>query len=410
MATPVNRAVVDVREGSWPLMREAWISAGYVMVAVAFAFVPDIGIEWRSAPESPMVSGSIVAAVLLGLAHLFRKRIPVAVIVIGAAILLAEAVWTGTTSIGVILIECDAIYNLVTVRSTPRTWRLLPVIAAACLSLAVVGLLLANVLAASVLQATILLLAVGVTLWWGMTVRIPMNEAIHERERAFLLAEAAEASQREVLTAARFQISRELHDAISGHLSAIAMQSAAVTAAPEPPDATELTAHIRQMRILSLEAMADMRALIDVLRTEESGPIASPRTWSSVGELLDHVISAGTPVTVTGDAPQSAVFDPPVAVAAYNVVHEGLVNAAKHAPGADVVIDMTNSGDEFEIMVTNRCVTRGPGDSPNSGYGLIGLAERVRLCGGRIDSEQSHRSWTLRALLPQSAGREVNHA
>ncbi|ALN13889.1 histidine kinase [Acidipropionibacterium acidipropionici] len=53
-----------------------------------------------------------------------------------------------------------------------------------------------------------------------------MTHAEEERERAALIAEAAAAKQREALVAERLQISRELHDTISGHLSAITIQAA----------------------------------------------------------------------------------------------------------------------------------------------------------------------------------------
>ncbi|MEU3272167.1 histidine kinase [Saccharomonospora sp. NPDC006951] len=395
---------------SRPPMRDVWVSAGYVLVAVAFVFVPAGGIEWRPGPSSLVVTGSIVAAAVLGLVHVFRRSVPGAVVVTGVVTLVTEAAVTGTTSFGVILLACDALYCLVITRSIPQTWRLLPALAAGCLSLAVVGLLLAPVLAAPLVQMTILFLAVGVTLWWGVSVRIPMNEADHERERAALLAEAAEAKQREVVTAERLQISREMHDAISGHLSAIAMQSAAATAAPQPLEAAELRSRMERVRALSLDAMADMRTLIEVLRTEESGPITVPCDWSSVTELIEQARATGTAVTMIGDDPRSVDLDHPGGIAACNVVREALVNATKHAQGGEVTIVITRRDDELEIAATNRCEATNSVTTPGSGYGLVGLAERVRLCGGDLQVDRSGGSWTLRACLPLSGKQEVSHA
>src|SRR5690606_13959510 len=140
--------------------------------------------------RSYVLIGGIATAITLGAVHLFRNRWPTVVVVAGLAVMTVEALATGTTSVGAILIECDALYSHVIARSTDRTGRLLAAIAAACLSLAVAGWRLANILAAPLLQVTILLLAVGVALWWGITVRAPMARAEEERERAALIAEA----------------------------------------------------------------------------------------------------------------------------------------------------------------------------------------------------------------------------
>lgn len=390
--------------------RSTWVTVGYALVAIGFCFVPGIGIEWFDAPRPQVMFGGMATAIVLGSLHLFRRRWPTTVVLAGLGVMVAEAALTGTTSVGAILIECDAIYSLVIARSTARGERLLPVIAAACLTVAVAGLLLANVLSAPLLQATILLLAVGVTLWWGVSVRAPMTRADQERERAVLIAQAAEAKHREALVSERLQISRELHDAISGHLSAMAMQSAAAVALPEPLTVEDQTARLSRIRTLSLDAMSDMRTLIDVLRTDASAPVALPQNWSAVGELFARARASGTALTITGDDPETVCLSPLVSVAAYNALREALVNAAKHAPGAEVTVDIRGDDGRLAVTITDDQRSSDEPGVVSSGYGLSGLAERVRLCGGEIDIEPGDRNWILRVVLPQITQREVRHA
>lgn len=389
--------------------RGAWLTGGYVLVAIAFCFVPEVGIEWFAAPRAQVVIGGILAVLVLGGLHLLRVRWPATVVVGGVAVMIAEAVTTGTTSVGAILIECDALYGLVIARSTVRSQRLIPVIAAVCLSLAVAGLLLANVLSAPMVQTTILLLAAGVTLWWGITVRIPMDRAHAERERAALVAEAEDAKHREALVAERLQISRELHDAISGHLSAIAMQSAAAAVSSESPVSPQ-TEKMARIRALSLDAMADMRTLIDVLRSDPPTPVALPQKWSDIETLIDRMRESGSALTVTGDDPSTIRLAPIVSVAAYNVVREALVNAAKHAPDSPVAVDIRGDDDLLAITIENGRPPPGRSGAASAGYGLSGLAERVRLCGGRLDIDASDARWILRAVLPQTSRGDVHHA
>src|SRR5699024_8067113 len=149
-----------------------------------------------------------------------------------------------------------------------------------------------------------------ITLWWGITVRTPMTRAEEERERAALIAEAAAAKQREALVAERLQSSRELHDTISGHLSTITNQAAGALATPPPPTAEELTERLGHIRVLSLDAMGDMRTLIDVLRTDTSSPVALPQNWSSVDSLIAGARESGTSITLSGDDPGTITLDP----------------------------------------------------------------------------------------------------
>ncbi|MEF3322854.1 histidine kinase [Gulosibacter sp. GYB002] len=393
-----------------PSPGHAWITIGYVVIAIGFCFAPGIGIEWFAGPYPQVLIGGIATAIALGAVHLFRNRWPTVVVVAGLAVMTVEALATGTTSVGAILIECDALYSLVIAGSTAQTRRLLPMIAAACLSIAVAGLLLANILAAALLQVTILLLAVGVTLWWGITVRAPMTRAEEERERAALIAEAAAAKQREMLAAERLQLSRELHDTISGHLSAITIQAAGALAATAPLTAEELTERLGRIRVLSLDAMGDMRTLIDVLRTDTSSPVALPQNWSSVDSLIAGARASRASVTLTGDDPTTITLVPLVSVTAYNALREALVNAEKHAPGRDVTIDIRREGEALAMTITNGQQPPAHDGAVSSGYGLIGLAERVRLCGGDLDIDRSDDTWTLRVRLPLTAGRETQHA
>ncbi|MGN5382341.1 sensor histidine kinase [Streptomyces lasalocidi] len=68
--------------------------------------------------------------------------------------------------------------------------------------------------------------------------------------------------------------------------------------------------------------------------------------------------------------------------AAYRVVQEALTNATKHAPHAAIRVTLNLAEDRLEVTVTNR---RGAGSHtfavPGSGYGLIGMRERVTLAG-----------------------------
>lgn len=98
-------------------------------------------------------------------------------------------------------------------------------------------------------------------------------------------------------------------------------------------------------------------------------------------------------------------------LAAYRFVQEGLTNARKHAPGTPVRITVAGGpGDGLTLELTNPADPAhptgpgGPRDGvPGSGQGLIGLAERVALAGGRFSHGEDGAEYALRAWLPWPA-------
>jgi signal transduction histidine kinase len=72
---------------------------------------------------------------------------------------------------------------------------------------------------------------------------------------------------------------------------------------------------------------------------------------------------------------------------AYRVVQEGLTNARKHARGAAVAVTVAGAaGDGLTVEVRNRLpIGGGAAGIPGAGTGIVGLAERVGLAGGRLE-------------------------
>ncbi len=73
--------------------------------------------------------------------------------------------------------------------------------------------------------------------------------------------------------------------------------------------------------------------------------------------------------------------------AVYWVVRESLVNTAKHAPGAEVRVTLLDLPDQVDVLVSS---TAGVAEAlraapaPRSGFGLVGMRERVLLSGGSL--------------------------
>jgi signal transduction histidine kinase len=84
---------------------------------------------------------------------------------------------------------------------------------------------------------------------------------------------------------------------------------------------------------------------------------------------------------------------------AYRMVQEGLSNARRHAAGRPVTVVLTGRpGAQLRVHIKNEAARTGVSTSP--GAGLVGLAERVELAGGRFEHEAAGGAFHLRAQLP----------
>jgi signal transduction histidine kinase len=93
---------------------------------------------------------------------------------------------------------------------------------------------------------------------------------------------------------------------------------------------------------------------------------------------------------------------------AYRVVQEGLTNARKHARGSAVDVVVAGApGEGLEIEIRNRLpvgALAAAADIPGTGTGIVGLAERTSLAGGRLEHGRTDAGdYRLWAWLPWPA-------
>jgi signal transduction histidine kinase len=188
-------------------------------------------------------------------------------------------------------------------------------------------------------------------------------------------------AQRIAVAEERARIARELHDVVAHGVSVIAVQADAAEAALEQ-DPARAGAPLRTIRGSAHEALGEMRRMLGVLREGDEGSEHGPQPGlAQLPALVEHARAAGIPVellTRGEPRPVSASLD----LTAYRIVQEALTNVRKHAPGAQTTIEIAWSSASLELAVRDA----GPGQNglPAGGHGLVGMAERVRIHGGRL--------------------------
>ncbi|GAA4949503.1 hypothetical protein GCM10023238_14800 [Streptomyces heliomycini] len=137
-----------------------------------------------------------------------------------------------------------------------------------------------------------------------------------------------------------------------------------------------------------------MRRLLGVLRDEEArGELAPQPGLTRIGQLVEAMVRAGTPVEFT---PCDAAVPEAVGLSAYRIVQEALANVVRHAPGAPTRVSVSSvsesvaeDGAWLTVLVVNGPPPEPPAaplEEGGTGHGLVGMRERVRLADGTLDT------------------------
>lgn len=95
-----------------------------------------------------------------------------------------------------------------------------------------------------------------------------------------------------------------------------------------------------------------------------------------------------------------------IATALYRIVQEALRNVVKHAPGAPIRLDLSETGQEIRLSIEDA----GPGFNINKvrskgGLGLLSMQERARLAGGTLKVQTDIGTGTLLVIcIPRPPG------
>lgn len=374
--------MVTVRRSIWheprsadppPIGRLDWLLVGVFAAAALVEGVVRPGLVWR-----PLVT---VLALALVPALLWRRGRPLIAALLGWGVagllsvlqLAADAGDLGLYSMMAVLI---LLYSLVRWGSGREM-----VLGTAFVTVVVgVGMYAASAGWADVFGGSVLLL-----LFVALAAVFRYRAALWQRQ------------QREIRNQERVALARELHDTVAHHVSAIAVQAQAggVVAGIQPEKAAEVLAAIESE---ASRTLAEMRSMVRVLREEEAVAY-SPRM--GVADLPALARADATPTVVVSLDGSLTRLARPVDAALYRLAQESLTNAVRHARSATRVgIDVRREGDAVRLRVSDDGQTE-PGQAPEPGFGLLGMAERAQLLGGSLSAGPGPQGgWVVEAVLP----------
>ncbi|MEU9996177.1 histidine kinase [Streptomyces sp. NPDC050848] len=232
-----------------------------------------------------------------------------------------------------------------------------------------------------------------------LTAAVQARVADLERENV-LLDERARAEE-------RAEIAREMHDVVGHRVSNMVLAAGALEVGPAAgrPE-TVRTAEL--IRSDGRQALEELREILGVLSPARAAAgethAASEPEAAQLSDLVTHARERGQQVELRVNGhPETLPL--PVQRALHRIVRESLTNAAKHAPGAAVRVEVDCRADGVRLDVVNTAPTRPPSeDLPSGGHGVVGLTERVTLLGGTLTAGPHDGGFLVSAVIPHRRG------
>lgn len=376
--------------------RRRLVDLGLALLVAAPAFAPIPAAELR--PETP----AVLALVLLPAVVLPFRRVRPRLALAACVALFLGALALGTLSPGATVAMIVAAYAIA--QWAPRRISA-PAVLLAVVVTAGVSIVLSLVTGTDtrVIQVGLALALAG-ALGDAARSRRAYVEAVEERARRAEQTREAEARRR--VTEERLRIARDLHDAVAHRISVISLNAGVASSSLEtrPERAREALATIRTT---SRDVLGEIGAMLSVLRAPEDAAPQEQPGLARVAEVVESVRVAGWEVAVrdeVGPDADAAGIPMGTGIVAYRVVQEGLTNAMKHGTTRRAHLLIRRDGEALEIVVTNPLDRLPVSDPPpTSGFGLIGLRERVEAVRGELEAGLAPGGFRLAARLPLPA-------
>lgn len=249
--------------------------------------------------------------------------------------------------------------------------------------------------------------AVAFLALWGAYVGARRDLLASLQDRAERAEAERELRSDQARLAERSRIAGEMHDVLAHKVSLIALQAGALEVnADAPPAVIEHSAAL--IRTTARQAMEDLREVLGLLRAAQGGDPAQGGDEMAPQPDLSHLelligSSRAAGVAVSDRIAVDAVVPAQVGRTVYRVVQEALTNAHKHARGAVIDVEVRRTGAVVTVAVTNAAPVSAEGLLPGSGFGLVGLRERVTVLGGTLHAGRTPSGgWSVTAVIPLS--------
>ncbi len=193
------------------------------------------------------------------------------------------------------------------------------------------------------------------------------------------------ASEVEELTIVRerTRVAREIHDTLGHYLSILNIQLETISKLQQR-DPERAMIEVEEARRVAAQSMQEVRNAIAALRPASLADVNLTEAFARLGKEFEQNAHA-TELTLNLET-QLPPLSPDIQVALYRVTQESLTNVRKHADATKVLLRLRYEENALELVVRDNGngTVNNTLHPPGSGFGLIGLRERIELLGGTV--------------------------
>ena len=372
-------------------MTADWLLAGGLAVV---AVVAHLVIREPETVDPSLLGATLAVGATLPLG--WRRRSPTLVLLVVTMCQMGvEAInAAGPGWVGVLI----SAYTLGAYRSGRALWRAGIMLVVAVVAFVLLGALHGDAPWQALLSTPIV---VGAAVLVGDNMR-------RRRERSAELVERAERAERERHLLAhqhvqdeRTRIARELHDVVAHSVSLMVIQTAAarrqLLAGPDGVDSS-----LEAVEATGRAAMHEMRRILGVLRDTSGAVSLTPQPGlAAIHELTAAATDLPVSVHSQGDLQHLPTG---VEVSAFRIVQEALTNVRRHAgPVQQVEVSVVRDATSLTLEISDdgRGAAATTSDEGESGFGLVGMRERVAAFEGQLFAgPKPGGGWRVRAVFP----------
>ncbi|MFF2790635.1 sensor histidine kinase [Streptomyces sp. NPDC058049] len=211
----------------------------------------------------------------------------------------------------------------------------------------------------------------------------------------------------QAVTAERLRIARELHDMVAHSIGIIALQAGAASRVMETQP-TMAHAALQTIEAAARETLSGLRRMLGALRQAEPGqqaeavPLDPAPGLADIDRLAERTTKAGVRVDVRRQG-ERRQLPPEIDMSAYRIIQEAVTNVVRHTGATSCQVSIDCQDSELSIEVLDSGPSRS--SSSGSGYGLVGMRERVGLLHGDFRAEpRPEGGFRVAARLPVPSG------
>lgn len=180
----------------------------------------------------------------------------------------------------------------------------------------------------------------------------------------------------------RRRIAQDLHDSVGGLLAAIKMQ---VEKLQEKNTAGNKDADLSKIKQLLDNTVTETR---HIARNMQPSTLLEFGLPTALRDLTNHFRAEGMPGIAFQDVGDFSNIDHNLALHCYRIVQELLQNSLKHAKAKEILVQITRTDHQLDLLVEDDGAGYDPGNI-KKGMGTDGIAQRVQFLKGEINIQSA---------------------